>query len=77
MSFYSTFQQLMLSMGICVAAAVLNAAAAISGDARATLLDFSVTLFVVTSISILAAPVSARFDPSAGEEMSGYRARRR
>jgi EmrB/QacA subfamily drug resistance transporter len=73
MSFYSTFQQLMLSLGICVAATALNCAAAISGQGRPTLWDFSVAFIVVTAISILAAPVSARFEPRAGEEMSGYR----
>jgi len=73
MSFYSTFQQLMLSLGICVAATALNGAAAISGQGRPTLWDFSVAFIVVTAISILAAPVSARFEPRAGEEMSGYR----
>ena len=75
MSFYSTFQQLMLSMGICVAATVLNASAAVAGHPHPTLADFSVTLITVTAISIFAAPVSARFDPRAGEEMSGYRGR--
>ena len=76
MSFYSTFQQLMLSMGICVAATVLNASAAILGHRQATLTDFSVALIVVTSISIWAAPLSACFEPAAGEEMSGYKTRR-
>ncbi|MGH6980576.1 MAG: MFS transporter [Stellaceae bacterium] len=76
MSFYSTFQQLMLSMGICVAATVLNASAAILGHAQATFTDFTVALLAVTSISIWAAPLSTRFDPRAGEEMSGYKSRR-
>jgi EmrB/QacA subfamily drug resistance transporter len=73
MSFYSTFQQLMLSMGICLAATALNVSAAISGSARPSLGDFSVAFLVVTGISILAAPVSMRFAPDAGDEMSGYR----
>jgi hypothetical protein len=76
MSFYSTFQQLMLSMGICVAAAVLNASAAVSGHAQPVLGDFSVTFLAVTAVAIFAAPLSARFDPRAGEEMSGYRGKR-
>jgi len=76
MSFYSTFQQLMLSLGICVAATVLNTSVAVGGETQASLWDFSVAFLVVTSVSILAAPVSARFDPRAGEEMSGYRGRR-
>jgi EmrB/QacA subfamily drug resistance transporter len=76
MSFYSTFQQLMLSMGICVAATALNAAAAVAGHPQPTLGDFSIALVTVTAISIWTAPLSARFDPRAGEEMSGYRGRR-
>ncbi|HEX4111577.1 MAG TPA: MFS transporter [Stellaceae bacterium] len=75
MSFYSTFQQLMLSLGICVAATVLNASIAVSGHAHATLGDFTVAFLTVTAISIWTAPLSARFNPRAGEEMSGYRGR--
>jgi EmrB/QacA subfamily drug resistance transporter len=76
MSFYSTFQQLMLSLGICIAATVLNAAAAVGGHANPTLGDFSIALLTVTAVSIWAAPLSARFERDAGEEMSGYRPRR-
>jgi hypothetical protein len=63
----------MLSLGICVAAAVLNAAAAVSAHPQPTLRDFSVAFLAVTSVSILAAPLSTRFERDAGEEMSGYR----
>jgi EmrB/QacA subfamily drug resistance transporter len=76
MSFYSTFQQLMLSVGICAAATALNVSSSIAGRAHAALGDFSVALLAVTAISIFAAPLSARFGPRAGEEMSGYRGRR-
>ncbi len=76
MSFYSTFQQLMLSVGICAAATALNVSISIAGRAHAGLGDFSVALLAVTAISIFAAPLSARFGPRAGEEMSGHRGRR-
>ena len=76
MSFYSTFQQLMLSMGICVAATALNVSSAIGGHEHAALGDFSVALLAVTAISIFTAPLSTRFEPRAGDEMSGYRGRR-
>jgi len=76
MSFYSTFQQLMLSMGICVAATALNVSIDIGGRAHASFGDFSVAFLAVTAISIFAAPLSTRFEPRAGEEMSGYRGRR-
>jgi EmrB/QacA subfamily drug resistance transporter len=75
MSFYSTFQQLMLSMGICLAATALNVSAAITGATRPTLDDFSVAFLVVTGFSILAAPVSMRYAKDAGDEMTGYKAR--
>jgi EmrB/QacA subfamily drug resistance transporter len=75
MSFYSTFQQLMLSMGICASAIVLNVSISVAHHTQAELGDFSVAFLAVTAVSIFAAPLSARFDPRAGEEMSGYRGR--
>jgi EmrB/QacA subfamily drug resistance transporter len=74
-SFYTTFQQLMLSLGICVSAAVLHASVAFHGREHATLADFSVTFLVITTISMIAAPVCARLPWNAGVEMSGHRAR--
>src|SRR6201991_1775152 len=41
-SFYTTFQQLMLSLGICVAAAALHASLVWHGRPHAQLPDFSV-----------------------------------
>jgi len=72
-SFYTTFQQLMLSLGICVGAASLSAALAISGRGEASLEDFSAAFLTVTVISFLAVPVCLRFERDAGDEMSGYR----
>jgi EmrB/QacA subfamily drug resistance transporter len=74
-SFYTTFQQLMLSLGICVAAGVLHASVHFHGRDHTTPGDFSVAFLVITAVSILAAPVSARFAPNAGIEMSGHRSR--
>ncbi|HEY4293998.1 MFS transporter [Luteibacter sp.] len=74
-SFYSTFQQLMLSLGICVAAAALHASVAWHGHERAQLPDFSVAFIVITLISLVAAPVSALLPRNAGAEMSGHRSR--
>lgn len=74
-SFYTTFQQLMLSLGICVAAGVLHASVHLHGREHAVPGDFSVAFLVITAVSILAAPISARFAPNAGMEMSGHRAR--
>jgi EmrB/QacA subfamily drug resistance transporter len=74
-SFYTTFQQLMLSLGIGVSALVLHASVAWHGREHAALGDFSVTFLVITAISLIAAPVCARLPWDAGVEMSGHRAR--
>jgi len=74
-SFYTTFQQLMLSLGICVAAAALHVSVVLGGREHAALPDFSVAFLVVTFISLLAAPVSALLPKNAGAEMSGHRSR--
>jgi MFS family permease len=74
-SFYTTFQQLMLSLGICVAAGVLHESVHWHGREHAVPGDFSVAFLVVTAISILSVPVSARLAANAGMEMSGHRAR--
>ncbi|MDQ0008458.1 EmrB/QacA subfamily drug resistance transporter [Luteibacter jiangsuensis] len=74
-SFYTTFQQLMLSLGICVASAALHASVAWHGREDAQLPDFSVAFLVVTFVSLVAAPVCALLPKNAGAEMSGHRAR--
>ena len=70
-SFYATFQQLMLSLGICTAAIALHASMAWYGRAAPTFVDFSTAFWTVTAISLLAVFVNARFDRDAGNEMSG------
>lgn len=74
-SFYTTFQQLMLSLGICVAAAALHASVVWHGREHAQLPDFSVAFLVVTFVSLIAAPVCALLPKNAGAEMSGHRSR--
>ena len=74
-SFYTTFQQLMLSLGICVGAASLSGALALSGGTEASLGDFSAAFLTVTLISLFAVPVCLRFERDAGNEMSGHKAR--
>jgi EmrB/QacA subfamily drug resistance transporter len=71
-AFYSTFQQLMLSLGICVAAIALHLAMLAHGDARPTLADFSAAFGVVTAISLSATIWNLRFAPEAGAEISGH-----
>jgi len=71
-SFYTTFQQLMLTLGICVAAATLSATLALSGHGQPRLPDFSAAFLVVTTLSLMASPVCARLPRNAGDEISGH-----
>jgi chromate transport protein ChrA len=74
-SFYTTFQQMMLSLGICIGALILSASSRIAGHVQPTLDDFSVAFLVVTAISLAASPVSARLPADAGAVMSGHKPR--
>jgi hypothetical protein len=70
-SFYATFQQLMLSAGICLAASVLAAARDFNHHATPTLSDFSVTWLVVGLITLTAAPICALLPKNVGDDMAG------
>jgi len=72
-SFYATFQQLMLSLGICVGAGALHAAMLAARQATPGLAQFTFAFLVVTSISALATVWHMRFSPTAGDELSGRR----
>ncbi len=72
-SFYSTFQQLMLSAGICVAAAALSASVAVGHRTIPRPADFSVAWITVGLITLLACPVSACLARNAGQDMTGRR----
>ena len=74
-SFYTTFQQICLSLGIATAAATLSAATAISGHAEPSLRDFSFAFLVVSVIALLAPVISARLDVDAGAELTGQKRR--
>jgi EmrB/QacA subfamily drug resistance transporter len=71
-SFYATFQQLMLSAGICTASALLALSIATSHHATPHLSDFSVAFLGVTAISFMASPVCARLPRNAGAAMTGH-----
>ncbi len=75
-SFYATFQQLTLSLGICTAAAVLGVGSLLEGRADPTLRTFSLAFLTVASISLLALAWNRRFDAAAGAEMSGHKSNR-
>ena len=75
-SFYTTFQQICLSLGIATAAATLSAATVLSGHKEPGLGDFSFAFIVVSVIALFAPVISARLDFDAGAELTGQRARR-
>jgi len=70
-SFYSMFQQLMLSMGICISSAVLALTIFLSGHRGPQFSDFSIAFLVVTTIAFLASPVCARMPKEAGFALIG------
>ncbi|HTJ88575.1 MAG TPA: MFS transporter, partial [Acidocella sp.] len=71
-SLYTTIQQLTLTLGIVVGAAVLEIASASSHHATASRADYALAFIVVGGISLLAVPFCARLQPNAGEELSGH-----
>ncbi len=74
-SFYATFQQMTLTLGICVAAGALAASRALAGRPELTLTDFSAGFAVVGTLALLASPIASRLAPDAGSELSGHRGR--
>jgi EmrB/QacA subfamily drug resistance transporter len=74
-SFYTTFQQMSLTLGIAVSAAALAASIAVTGHAEPMLPDFSAAFLFVAAISFLAPLLATRLDKGAGAELSGHRER--
>jgi EmrB/QacA subfamily drug resistance transporter len=70
-SFYSTVQQLMLSLGICIAAGALHASMLVHDAVKPAFGDFTAAFWIVTAISALATIWNLRFHPDAGAEISG------
>ncbi|WP_428391559.1 MFS transporter [Lichenicoccus sp.] len=71
-SFYATFQQMTLTLGICIAVASMAIARAASGRDRLDLTDFSVGFLTVGALALFAAPVASRLASDAGSELSGH-----
>jgi EmrB/QacA subfamily drug resistance transporter len=76
-SFYATFQQLMLSLGICVGAGALHVGMLAAHSRTPQLSDFTLAFLVVTAVSALATIWNLRFAADAGEELSGRSRMRR
>ena len=75
-SFASVAQQLSISTGVAVGAAVIEAAQFATGDPVLTLRDFGPAFFTVAAISAASTLVFARLAPDAGAVMSGHGAGR-
>ncbi|HKH35385.1 MAG TPA: DHA2 family efflux MFS transporter permease subunit [Beijerinckiaceae bacterium] len=71
-SLTSVAQQLALSIGVALGAAVLEAVSRAQGEANLTAGDFWPAFLVVALISSLSGFIFARLEPSAGAEMSGH-----
>jgi len=71
-AFYATFQQLMLSLGICLAALGLHLSMLTQGHHRPMLDDFAAAFWGVTAISLCATIWNRKFAPDAGAEISGH-----
>jgi EmrB/QacA subfamily drug resistance transporter len=74
-SFYTTFQQMSLTLGIAMSAATLAASEHMFGHTELKLSDFSVAFLTVAVVSLAAPLLSMRLDKSAGAELSGHRDR--
>lgn len=70
-SFYATFQQMALSMGIAVSAATLAGSLVLTGHAELRPGDFSIAFVAVAAVAMMAPLASTRVDQAAGAEMSG------
>ena len=73
-SFYSTFQQISLSLGITVAASVLGLSAAWHGRVDPTVPDYSAAFLVMGAIGIASSFPPLRLRPNAGSALSGHHA---
>jgi len=76
-SFYTTFQQLSLTLGIATSAAILAASVAGHGHAGPELIDFSIAFLGVSAVAIMAPLLSLALRRDAGAELSGHHVRRR
>jgi EmrB/QacA subfamily drug resistance transporter len=74
-SFYSTLQQLMLSVGVCCGALILKFTMALAHNAEPTRMNFSVAFLIVTAISLSSTRWHRAFAHDAGHELSGHRHR--
>ncbi len=72
-SFYSTIQQLSLTMGIVVGAIILEVASGLRHHPTALASDYTLAFLVVGLIALIGAPLAARLPANAGASLSGHR----
>ncbi|MDR3539305.1 MAG: MFS transporter [Acetobacteraceae bacterium] len=72
-SFYTTFQQMSLTLGIAVSAAALAGSVALMGHDGPKLNDFSAAFLFVGAVSLMSPLVARKLEPGAGSELSGHR----
>ncbi|MDE8346740.1 MAG: DHA2 family efflux MFS transporter permease subunit [Acidocella sp.] len=69
---YATIQQLTLTLGIVIGAAILEISARAHHHATATRSDYALAFLIVGAVAALAVPYSLRLRPDAGEALSGH-----
>ncbi len=74
-SFYTTFQQMSLTLGIAISAAALAGSMALTGHDVPHLGDFSAAFLFVAAISLMSPLVARGLERGAGSELSGHRDR--
>lgn len=69
-SFYTTFQQLTLSLGVCMAATILQISTAAHGVQHPQLRDFALAFWIIAGISFTAIIPNLAFAPDAGSRLT-------
>jgi EmrB/QacA subfamily drug resistance transporter len=72
-SFFSTAQQLSLTMGVCLSTQILSQALAVSGRDHLLPIDFTVAFTVIALLSLLPLLIYVRLSADAGASVSGHR----
>jgi putative Mn2+ efflux pump MntP len=73
-SFYTTFQQVFLTLGIAVSATALAASLALNHHQVPMMGDFTVAFMIVAAFAAMAPLISLQLDRTAGAELSGQAA---
>ncbi len=73
-SFYATFQQITITLGISIAAGSLEVATALSGHAAPSIADYSWAFIIISAIGLISVPICARLAAEAGDDVSGHHA---